>query len=84
MHKTITSTSWLVQDYWLMLRAHTIRQYTIKRQNRRVLYPLFTNPKFNASKNNSGLILVVQLHVSVKKLKHKDLSQKTEEMLLFQ
>lgn len=49
-----------------------------------MLYPLFTNPKFNASMNNSGLILVVQLHASVKKLKHKDLSQKTAEMSLLQ
>jgi len=60
VHKTITSTSWLVQDYWLMFKAHKIRQ------------------------NNSGLILVVQLHVSVKRLKHKDLSQKTEDMSLLQ
>jgi hypothetical protein len=43
-----------------------------------------TNPKFNASMNNLGLILVVHLHVSIKRLKHKDLSQKNEEISLFQ
>jgi len=46
-----------------------------------VLYPLFTNPKFNASVNNSGLILVVQLHASITRL---NIIQKSEEMSLFQ
>lgn len=81
MHKTITSTSWLVQDYWLMLKAHMRRQYKIKWQNSCVLYPLLTKPKFNASMNNSGLILVVQLHASVTRL---NMIQKSEEMSLFQ